>query len=248
MSARPDVVHVLDVDPDLARDLDEQATRLAREQLVARVETLPVGRRHGAWGPADPRGHVGLMLVEGILLRQLTFGRARCAELLGPPDLLRPWDLDGGGALPEGSQVEWEILVEARAAVLDLAFVRRAAAWPEVVAALAARGIWRAQSIAVDQAISNVNRVDERILLLFSHLAQRWGRVKAEGIVLELPLTHELLARLAGAQRPSVTTALGQLAARGLVRRLPDRTWLLPHEAAIEVRPVDNVGARAGAA
>jgi len=46
------------------------------------------------------------------------------------------------------------------------------------------------------------------------------------GVVVSLPLTHELLARLIGAQRPSVTTALGELAARGAVLRQEQR-WIL---------------------
>lgn len=229
---------MLDVDPDLARDLDPDATRAARDQLVARVETLHPGTRAGSWGPRNPMGHVGLMVTHGLMLRQLTIGKSRCAELLGAPDLLRPWDHDGGMSLPAGGRIDWEVLVETRVAVLDLGFVRRASAWPELVGALAARGVWRAQSLAVHQAIGNLQRVDERVLLLFAHLAQRWGRVKTEGIVLELPLTHDLVARLTGAQRPSVTTALGQLTGRGRVQRLPDRTWLLPHSVAEGTEPL----------
>ncbi|MEX2196591.1 MAG: helix-turn-helix domain-containing protein [Thermoleophilaceae bacterium] len=237
-SERADLVHVIDVDPDLARALDPESTRQAREQLVARVETVAPGRRRGTWGPPNPEGHLGLLVVEGLLTRQLTIGRTRCAELLGPPDLLRPWDHDGGFSLPVGARIDWEVFVATRFAVLDRAFIERASAWPELIAELAARGIWRAQSLAVHQAIGSMTRVDERVLLLFWHLAERWGRVKTEGVVLELPLTHELLARLVGAQRPSVTTAIGQLAERELVQRLPDRTWLLPHSAVAEIEPL----------
>lgn len=240
-----ELVHILDVDPDLARGLDPESTRQAREHLVARVVTVGPGRKQGTWGPPDPAGHLGLLMVDGLLMRQLTIGRTRCAELLGPPDLLRPWDHDGGFSLPVGARIDWELFVETRFAVLDPAFVRRTSPWPELVAELAARGISRAQSLAVHQAIANMTRVDDRVLLLFWHLAERWGRVKTEGVVLELPLTHELVARLVGAQRPSVTTAIGQLAARKLLQRLPDRTWLLPHSAFTEIEPlVDSARTR----
>ena len=50
-----------------------------------------------------------------------------------------------------------------------------------------------------------------RITLLLWHLAGRWGRVEPGGIRLALPLTHRLLGRLVGAERPSVCQA-------GLVR------------------------------
>lgn len=238
MAATKDLVHVLDVDPDLARGLSPEATREAREQLVARVEAIQPGTRQGTWGPPDPRGYAGLLVVEGLLMRQVAIGRSCCAELLGPPDLLRPWDHDGGFSPPAGARVDWEVFADTRLALLDTEFVRRACGWPELLAELAAQGVRRAQSLAVHQAIGHLTRVDDRLLLLFWHLSERWGRVKTEGVVLELHLTHMLLARLVGAQRPSVTTALGQLAERGLVRRLPDRTWLLPHESMSEIEPL----------
>ena len=50
------------------------------------------------------------------------------------------------------------------------------------------------------------------------------------GVVLPLRLTHGWLANLVGAQRPSVTTALGNLAGAGLVERLDDGSWLLRGE------------------
>jgi hypothetical protein len=46
-------------------------------------------------------------------------------------------------------------------------------------------------------------------------------------VVLPLALTHGWLANLVGAQRPSVTTALGHLTSAGRVERLDDGSWLL---------------------
>ena len=42
-----------------------------------------------------------------------------------------------------------------------------------------------------------------------------------------VPLTHEMLAKLVGATRPSVSTALSQLAARGLLVRENREVWRL---------------------
>jgi CRP-like cAMP-binding protein len=56
-----------------------------------------------------------------------------------------------------------------------------------------------------------------RLTLLLWHLAGRWGRVEPGGIRLALPLTHRLLGRLVGAERPSVSHALTRLAHSGLV-------------------------------
>ena len=76
--------------------------------------------------------------------------------------------------------------------------------------------------------IRTLPRVHERVLALLSHLATRWGRVTPDGVALLLPVTHEVLGRLVGAQRPTVSLALTELRNDGLVVRLPGGRWLLP--------------------
>jgi Crp-like helix-turn-helix domain len=54
----------------------------------------------------------------------------------------------------------------------------------------------------------------------------RWGRVRSDGVSLPIRLTRNVLADLAAARRPTVTSALTELAKQGLVR--PDEPgWLL---------------------
>jgi hypothetical protein len=67
-----------------------------------------------------------------------------------------------------------------------------------------------------------VKHVEGRLLVQFWQLAERWGHMDRDGIAVSSPLTHELLAKLVGAARPSVTTALGRLAERGLLLRSGD--------------------------
>ena len=88
----------------------------------------------------------------------------------------------------------------------------------------------RAQRLAVTQAISQLNRVDRRLLALFWHLAERWGRVARDGIVVPLVLSHRLIGELVGARRPTVSTALAELARDGQLSRRDDGTWLLTGE------------------
>ena len=76
------------------------------------------------------------------------------------------------------------------------------------------RGTRRAHHLAVALAIAHHQRVDDRLLLTLWHLAERWGRVHADGIVVPLPLSHQRLADLVGAHRQSVTTAMGDADAR----------------------------------
>jgi CRP-like cAMP-binding protein len=69
--------------------------------------------------------------------------------------------------------------------------------------------------------------VEARLLLILWYYADRWGRVTREGVVLPLRMTHSMLARIVGARRPSVSTALGRLAERGLVERGSGGDWIL---------------------
>ena len=77
------------------------------------------------------------------------------------------------------------------------------------------------------QAIAHLTRVDDRLLALLWCLAERWGRVVPGGVLVSLRLSHRTLAGMVGARRPSVTTALGQLMARGEIERRADGEWIL---------------------
>jgi hypothetical protein len=76
--------------------------------------------------------------------------------------------------------------------------------------------------------------------VLFWHLADRWGKVTKDGIVIPLKLTHQVLGRIVGAQRPSVTTALKTLTDRGALNRAPDGTWVLHGEPPDEYRRISE--------
>jgi CRP/FNR family transcriptional regulator len=67
-------------------------------------------------------------------------------------------------------------------------------------------------------------------LLTLWHLAERWGRVGRDGIVVPLPLGHQRLADIVGAHRPSVTKAMGALADAGKVSRRDGGDWVLHGE------------------
>jgi CRP/FNR family transcriptional regulator, cyclic AMP receptor protein len=76
-------------------------------------------------------------------------------------------------------------------------------------------------------AISAWPRVEERVLALFWQLADRWGVVRPDGVVIELALTHATIGHLVGAQRPTVSLALHALAEAGLLRRGDTGAWTL---------------------
>jgi CRP/FNR family transcriptional regulator, cyclic AMP receptor protein len=167
---------------------------------------------------------VGFLVLDGLLVREVRMNDRSLAEVLGPGDVLRPWEASNGAG---GVEVRWRALTAVRMAELDGAFTQAARHWPEVTIELAARGVRRADALAVQAAISHVRRVEGRLIHLLSHLASRWGRVTPEGVVLSLPLTHATLAQLVGARRPSVTAAFGELAREGTCIPRGQGTWLL---------------------
>src|SRR5204862_7987949 len=97
--------------------------------------------------------------------------------------------------------------------------------WPELGAALLERSQRRADRLALSQAITQLTRVDDRALILLWQLAERWGRVRPDGVLLPIRLTHRVLARLIAARRPSVTTAVGALERDGRRSRVPSGGW-----------------------
>ncbi|MGH2762480.1 MAG: Crp/Fnr family transcriptional regulator [Thermoleophilaceae bacterium] len=230
--------HVLDVDPALGDDLDPESLRSATAELLAPVVPIEWAEHSGVWGPSRPEGHLGLLILDGLLLREVRLSGSCSAEVLGEGDLLRPWDVDGEYLLPVPAEVSWTVLARCEVAVLNAQFLRRAARWPEVLARLTGRSVGRAKALAVHDVVTNLKHVETRLLVQFWHLAERWGRVCPESISIPMPLTHEILAKLIGVTRPSVTTGLGRLAARGLLVRDGDGVWHLSHQARAALEPM----------
>jgi len=221
-------VHLLDHDAGLRRALPEPERMRARQHAVAAVADLPPGPWEAHASPLA-RAELGLLVLDGLAIRDVTVSGATCGELIGPCTLLRPGD-DRGADAPMRHDVNWQILTPARVAVLDAHFLQVAAHWPPLMTALLSRAVERVHDLAVLVSIHNLKRVDERLLAYFWQLADRYGRVTSDGVIVPLPLTHRQLALLVGAQRPSVTSALGVLAERGELRRDEHGQWLLAGE------------------
>jgi CRP-like cAMP-binding protein len=58
----------------------------------------------------------------------------------------------------------------------------------------------------------------DRVRQKLTQLAHTYGRVGTEGLLLDLPLTHELLADMIGSTRETVTRSLTQLTQEGHIR------------------------------
>jgi hypothetical protein len=220
------VQSLLDLDPDLGRRVPAAEHDLARRHLMVGVRRIP----RGPWAPsldgADPP--LAYLLIEGTLLRAAQIGQRWATELLGPEDVLRPWD-DAEGPAGLDRRDSWTALEPVQVAILEWRFATAAARWPQLLSELLARSARRSARLTTLMLVSTIRRLDVRLLVLLRSLADRWGYVATDGIHLPLALTHETLARLAGAQRPSVSTAIGRLVRSGALRR-EGRGFVLPAE------------------
>src|SRR3954469_5973676 len=226
MSAPEPLTSLLELDPDLGRLLTPERLAEAHAELGVRQSHLARGPWHAEKLASAHPEHVGLLLLEGVLAREVLIADTVSTELLGAGDVVRPWRHDEDVQLLT-VEVRWTVLSNAQLAVLDRRFAGRLVRFPEVNAMLLERLTDRAQRMAVSQAISQLNGVDRRLLALFWQLAERWGRMTTRGVAVPMALSHRVLAQLVGARRPTVSTALGELAERDELIRRDDGTWLL---------------------
>jgi CRP/FNR family transcriptional regulator, cyclic AMP receptor protein len=228
-------VRLLDVDPDLGAGLDaatlEQASHFLRLPAIA---LLP-----GSWDPdvlleqAGVQGPViGCVVVTGLITRDVALGDRICTHLYGPRDFVSLNALELA-SLP--FEVNFGALTDAEVVLLDDRFLAGGQRWPRVMGRMFDTATSQIGRQSADQAIAQLPRVEDRLLALFWHLADRWGTRQKDGIAVGLPLTHEALGRLIGARRPTVSLGLRQLADEGSLRRDGD-TWLLSAASLTAVR------------
>lgn len=212
------VVAVLDRDAELGTGIPAEQLAQARKASVAAARTYAPGPWDAQHEADAARAGFGLLVLDGLLVREVGIDGRHGAEVLGRADLLRPWDQDGVDTLlPVTSS--WRVLASARMAVLDARWAQRMAHWPSVACELAGRGVSRSRRLVVMLAIVQQPRLDLRLWMLLWELAERYGTVHGDGVHLDVPLTHEALAHLASARRPSVSSALARLTERGVVER-----------------------------
>jgi CRP/FNR family transcriptional regulator, cyclic AMP receptor protein len=237
-----EIVRVLELEPDLAAALPPEEQALATAAAVARVDLLDRGEWRGADEYPQAAGHLGLLILEGLMARTVDVGSRSCVELLGPGDILRPWvTVAADSSVP--LEASWTVVDPVRLAVLDRRFAATMARYPEVAGAILDRVMARSRWLSFHLAVCNLTRVDARLHVMFWHFADRWGRVTPQGVRVPIPLTHRLLAGVVCSQRPTVTTALGLLRRDGTLERLADGTWLLRGEPPTELGRVHHATA-----
>jgi CRP/FNR family cyclic AMP-dependent transcriptional regulator len=221
-----EVVDVLDALPDLFDAIPADRLEQARHALRARSILVRKGRWEAA---ADSRfidGGIGFLVLEGALVRCVTAAHRTSGELLGPGDIVHP--THDPEERPFGTY--WRAISDVRVAVLDARFARAATHVPEILPALVASVTRRTGAVSRQLVIVQSQAVEQRILVTLRHLADRWGVMTRDGLVLPGFLSHGTLSLLLGARRPSVTSAMVRLTSRGAIERREDGRWVLPPE------------------
>jgi CRP/FNR family cyclic AMP-dependent transcriptional regulator len=237
-------VRVFVEDPELAGGLDPEGLAAA-EQITAPLLRVSQGGWDFKADPSRLSSHLGLLVLDGLLLREVIVGDVACAELLGAGDVMRPWTSAGGEQASIQAEARWEALEDVRMAVMDPRFALQIARWPQVSATIVDRALIRARWLSFHLAVCHVVGIEKRLMILFWHLADRWGKVTTEGVRIDLPLSHGMIAKLVGSRRPTVTTAMGKLRDDGRILRPDEGSWLLCGSPPDDLKGVrGGVGAR----
>ena len=221
---------VLREDPGLARHLPPAEAQTATRLAVARVVSLPKGIFWPHERFPSEKGTLGMLLLDGMLLRGVAVTDRPTVEVLGPGDVFRPFELDPDPDAMVSGEVGWWALRPARVAVLDASFTRRMSGHPGVIAELAGRLSRRSAASSLRLALVGEPHLSVRLQRVLWQLAGRFGEAQAEGTLVRVPLCHMLLSWLVGARRPAVSRAIGELERAGRLARGPDGTWWLSQQ------------------
>jgi CRP/FNR family transcriptional regulator, cyclic AMP receptor protein len=211
-------VRLLDVEPELAAGINGSDLDALRASLMMPAFALRAGTSPPA---ALNPGAIAALVVRGLLVcERETFARP-AAEVFGPGDLLDPAQI-------RARDSEWRALTDAHVLVLDERYVQAARRYPQLLRGLVARTLQSCDELQLRASIVGMPRVEDRLLAMLASFATRWGHVTPQGLTLDLPVTHQLLGRLVGARRPTISLAVGTLRDQGLLRRDGHGPWILP--------------------
>jgi CRP/FNR family transcriptional regulator, cyclic AMP receptor protein len=218
-------VSLLDLEPELGRGISDQDWQAARLAVRSHVVHL----KRGQWGVlpgADTPGVLAIVVNDGLISREIALGEHVVFELLGPGDALLPAAADPDPVALAGNPV-LSILSATKVIVLSEPFVVAAARWPVLLTNLNRRLEASRRRLASQSLATHLPRAEDRVLLTLWMLAASCGRVTPDGITIPLSLSHELLARMTAARRPTVTLALRSLEAAECITRSVDGLFTL---------------------
>jgi CRP-like cAMP-binding protein len=167
-----------------------------------------------------------LLVVDGLVLKETTLRGRTALELLTSGDLLAP-PLTATRQLESRAVSRYLAHGRVTLAAIEFRFREAARHWPGLADFLHDRLGQQTHRASMHLAMMHLPRVEDRVMALFSDLAERYGRVTPQGVLIELRLTHEIIGALVGSRRPTVSLALRTLASQGMLERRTDGWWML---------------------
>lgn len=216
---------LLELDPDLGAGVWPEDWAAARRACRGDLVSVRRGRWTVPEAAGDRNDILGMLIVEGLLCREVALRGRHLLELLGPGEVLQLPVLATRPRL--GPSVALTAVTDAKLVVLGESYIRAAARWPSLLAAAQRRLETQREHLAIQGLIAHLPTAEERLLATLWHLAERFGYVTPQGTVLPLPFGHEILGQLSAAKRSTATLALRSLASKNAVHRLKDGSWLL---------------------
>lgn len=209
---------LLDLEPDLGEGIDASQWQDARRLSLVKVVRLGCGALTLPQSFADRDDIVALIVTDGVIGRETAIGARVAFELICQGDVLLP-PTDPPDHVCARAETRLTVLSTATLIVLGQSFIRAAARWPVLLSNLHRRLESQRQRLTAQGLAVHLPRAEDRLLLILWQLADGCGHVTPDGVVLPLSLSHDILARMCAARRPTITLALGALQAADLIRR-----------------------------
>ncbi len=213
--------------PNIVADLSVEERAWAVRHLVVPLVTVETGTWNWASMP-EPRA--GVIILDGLLAHRVTLAGQVGTDLLGRNHVVHPWRSEPKvAALVD--DFEWRALAPTTLGVLDREYLAVVARVPSLAPMVAALSVDHSSMVACQMATLAQPHMEDRLLMLFWHMAERWGSRTPAGVTLELPgLTQSVLAEAIAASRQSVSRAVSLLRTLDLIRGRDGR-WLLLEDA-----------------
>jgi hypothetical protein len=182
-------IRLLDADPDLAGLLSAEEHRAA-DRLALPVRTVP-GNDDDVSALIEDAKAFGALILDGVLAHRVRIDGHPALRLLGSGDA---FCLGGEPATTLLADSRCSAIAATRPALLDGNFLIAVHRFPRIVRGLLVGMAEQSERAAAQLAVSQLPRVDQRLMAIMWLLAEKWGYVTRGGTVLPLVLTHATLA------------------------------------------------------
>jgi Crp-like helix-turn-helix domain len=186
-----------------------EKTRVASALASCSLLSLPAGSSVGA----DRFEAIPLLLVEDgvVFVSAMNRGSARrvIMSLTGPDSIL----------VAPAARERLGALADARLILISASTQKRLFDSPTAASVIVEAVEGGLRTCRESLAQFGSRRHIDRVRLKLVQLARAHGTVGTDGLLLDIPLTHELLADMVGSTRETVTRSLAHLSQEGLIRR-----------------------------